>query len=281
MVKLDINVQDPLIIEGFLIGKTTTWAGGLAKQATFTPDSGFLVHTPNQTTQTVPYGKQLSSTDYAYDVSVPGAALSGNGTDYVALSNPSYLQANRLELESATISKDYVSGGTRAISYTYDAPATGNLTSVKRHLDTTNVDLETTYTYTPYGLVSSVTMPSDPLTPSTTATYNGAYSGAVPTSIKDALQHESTATYDSLTLRLTSKTDANGRATAYEYDGAGRLHRITYADGGEHTYSYPSSNEIDETVRLDGSQTVQTQIFFDGLGRKIKTVQQGAAQVAT
>ncbi|MEZ2346470.1 RHS repeat-associated core domain-containing protein [Terriglobus sp. RCC_193] len=272
--------QDKLSLAALPISETTAWASGASKKTTYSYDSGFTVHALGGETPTVPFGKKTSQTEYAYGASSPGSALASNDEFFVAFSGPSaagYLASNLLNLPYTTTATDNATTQTRSTVWGYNNTTQGNPTSAKHHLDTANADLETSYDNTAFGMLKSVTLPHDSGTPDTTTSYDysSTYQGAVPTTITDSLSHATTATYDSASLRLLTSKDASNQTITYDYYGDGRLNHIYRPDGGVTTYDYPSANEVDETVKQNNSTNVVTKTFYDGLGRKIRTVTQG------
>jgi RHS repeat-associated protein len=97
----------------------------------------------------------------------------------------------------------------------------------------------------------------------------------------------STATFDGLTGRVASRTDANGQVTSYTYDAFGRVATITgpyeqasgtptvrfeyHADAAGHAYGVARNFD----VRHPGD-TIDTATFVDGIGRQIQTKQDAA-----
>jgi YD repeat-containing protein len=279
LVNQNVTVQDPLVLEGLPTSITTSWPDGRTKKTVTSPyDLGFQGTGASGQAVTVPYGKLATQAEYAYGTSAEGALVSSTSTSYKGLTQPSTFGAsNFLDLKDTESTLDLSSGLARTSVYGYDDATHGNLTSLKRHLNTTNADLETTLGYTSMGMVNYQKLPSDTATPDTTTSseYSSAYQGVVPTTITDALSHPTTATYDPASLRLITAKDANNQTTTYDYYGDGRLYHIYRPDTGVTTYAYPSANEVDETVKQDNSRNVVTKTFYDGLGRKIRVVTQG------
>src|SRR5262249_52607619 len=92
------------------------------------------------------------------------------------------------------------------------------------------------------------------------------------------------ATFDGLTGRIASRTDANGQVTSYTYDAFGRIASITgpyeqvagnrtvtyeyHADSP--SYAYAVAHNFD--VKHPGN-TIDTAVFVDGTGRQTQTKQ--------
>jgi YD repeat-containing protein len=154
----------------------------------------------------------------------------------------------------------------------------GNQTSVSRYLNSSTY-LKTIIKYNETGTVASIQMPSNAPYPDTTTSFewSASYSGAVLTRQQDSLGHQTTYTYDAQTLQPTSTTDSNSQVTTYSYYADGRLKSVTLPQDmsgqqGETDYSYPSSNEVQTTVKQSSSQSVMRQQFYDGLGRPSRTI---------
>lgn len=64
------------------------------------------------------------------------------------------------------------------------------------------------------------------------------------TGIRDALNLQSSFTYDSTFNQLTGFTDANGNGIDYQYDTHGNLTRISYEDGTNEDFTYNSFGEV-------------------------------------
>jgi YD repeat-containing protein len=109
---------------------------------------------------------------------------------------------------------------------------------------------------------------------------------------------DTTKTWDTRWGLELSVTDPNDQTTEYAYDKFGRLTRTDFPDGGyteliyndycaiiysifdssvEYSnYTYVSMpRELGIEVRTGESQTEQSVVYFDGLGRKVQSVKTG------
>lgn len=173
-------------------------------------------------------------------------------------------------------------------TYTTDATATSNLVghaaqnaggpyllSVNRWVNTSNSFLSTSYTYDDAGVVQSVT---DPNGNKTTFGYDTGDLCITETDrpIVNGVKHVSKATCDASTGLVTSLTDENGNTTSYtNYDQFGRLLSVSYPDGGQATYSYPSPTQSVEKHLQRAQPTdvwITTTTNFDSYGRKSQEV---------
>ncbi|MBL7197591.1 MAG: RHS repeat protein, partial [Candidatus Omnitrophica bacterium] len=157
--------------------------------------------------------------------------------------------------------------------YTYDD--NGSLKKEKRWLDKPSPKyIETTYSYYPEGNLHTTT---DALGRTTTTTYES--TKTFPQSVKNALDHTQSFTYDYATGKITSSTDPNGVTTTSIYDGFGRLKRVEDSEGISYV-DYFYSDEVDKNIRPIWVKTV-TKVggglsdsvsvgYVDGLGRAIK-----------
>ncbi len=67
-----------------------------------------------------------------------------------------------------------------------------------------------------------------------------------------------------------SETDAKGETTAYEYDQADQLTKLTLSNGTSILHSYDKEgNELTKTIRADADQTYQYE--YDVMGKLVKT----------
>ncbi|HRK33882.1 MAG TPA: toxin TcdB middle/N-terminal domain-containing protein, partial [Candidatus Hydrogenedentes bacterium] len=93
------------------------------------------------------------------------------------------------------------------------------------------------------------------------------------------------ATYDPGFGAMTSSTDFNGFTSFYDYDPFARLVTITKPPDGSPTlsYDYQLAQPIGggrlinwvETRQADGTPTLDSRTFYDGLGRKVMTRSEG------
>jgi len=257
--------------------RATTWPDEQISTVTYSYDSGFQFEdfkgsttNPNGVSNVGLYGKKLSEADSDYG----GAPLRTTKTNYLALSNPSYLTDNLLDLVSSQQILD--SGGTQRgyATYSYDenngSPqgVLGNLTSVHRWLNTTGGYLVTSNVYNSNGLMTSST---DPNTNTTTYGYSSCYAGSGPTSVKNPLNQTTSYCYDTNTGLVTSSTDPNSQTTSYAYDDMARLTQITRPDGGQTNLIYLTPTEVDISDSIDNSGNNRTSYLeVDGLGRKAR-----------
>jgi RHS repeat-associated protein len=159
----------------------------------------------------------------------------------------------------------------------------GNVTSISRWLNTApGSPLITNYTVDDSGMVTAV---KDPNGNSSTITYQ--CFNALPAQATNALGQPTTYGYDCNSGAITSVSDpndiaANRSGTTYSYEGtAGRLQSISYPDGGQTTYSYPSSAEVDTSVLASPSPSIISQDIADSFGRKYQHIQAGVSSETT
>ncbi|HEY4027422.1 MAG TPA: RHS repeat-associated core domain-containing protein [Candidatus Dormibacteraeota bacterium] len=124
-------------------------------------------------------------------------------------------------------------------------------------------------------------------------TYDGTF-GVLPVASANALNQRSSVAYPApagatatggFGLWPTSTTDANGMASSFTYDALGRKTGTALPGEGSgltteaNAYTVWCSGtgaqspcaEIDQTQRLDGSTTVTSRAFYDGLGHLVET----------
>jgi RHS repeat-associated protein len=293
---------------------TTIWPSGQQNQIHLGYDSFTFTDlnpdNPLPSTYTSSYGLVTSETHSDYGNGSPGPIISATNTNYKALSNPSYLNANILDLPISVIVNDVNGNKCAETDYGYDASAQivpsgigtsqqhmgpptpgvlGNLTSISRQvfnnpcsLPNPSSTLLTTnrYVYDTGMLQKSV----DPRLNPTTYSYSSTYYGAFPTTITNALNQSTGFGYDFNTGFLTSTTDANQQATQYSPDCMMRPVSISYPDGGQEgvTYNYsggaPCSGATGltytgatQTKKINSSLTLSQNSLYDGLGRLKQT----------
>lgn len=146
----------------------------------------------------------------------------------------------------------------------------------------TGTSLVTTYAMDDSGMVTSVT---DPNGNKTTTTYQ--CSNALPYIAANALNQTITYGYDCNSGAITSVKDPNDTAagrpgTVYQYEAvAGRVQSISYPDGGQTSYSYPSATEVDISVLAAPDPTITSQSILDSFGRPYQQVKSGVTSEIT
>jgi YD repeat-containing protein len=127
-----------------------------------------------------------------------------------------------------------------------------------------------TYTYDPCGNAETTTDAKQ--NPPTRIDYD--YTNTYPETIWNALDHYILIDFDYQFGKVKEKTEPNGKTTTYEYDGFGRVKKITKpAPYGITEYFYQNfGNTTNQSIReelKDGSGTLihWKETYFDGLGR--------------
>ncbi|MBI3337179.1 MAG: VCBS repeat-containing protein, partial [Candidatus Staskawiczbacteria bacterium] len=130
-------------------------------------------------------------------------------------------------------------------------------------------------TYNSYGLMQSSTDPRGKITQYSYDAYN-----LYPAAVTNALNHVSQYKYDYSSGQITQKIDPNTRVFQYVYDGLGRLTEEKQPDlitpstlVAKTTYVYtdtPNAVSVKKSDYLDGSNIVDSYVYFDFLGRKIQ-----------
>jgi RHS repeat-associated protein len=247
---------------------TTTLSNGLNTQTQYDYDSPWT-------------GKPTSIKQWDYYSGSPSPSPSRE-TDYT------YSYA---DLQQVTLKENGNQISQTTYAYTSTATATSGvphhgtaimptpyLQSVTQWLNTGGASPVTNYTMDDTGMVTQVLDPNGHA-----SSTNYQCSNSLPYQSTNALGHVTTYGYDCNSGAITSVKDpndlANGRAgITYQYEaGAGRLQSISYPDGGQKTYSYPSAIEVDTAVIANPDPTINSQDIVDAFGRPSQHVQAGTS----
>ncbi|MGH9641341.1 MAG: hypothetical protein ACRD3Q_02835, partial [Terriglobales bacterium] len=170
----------------------------------------------------------------------------------------------------------------------HDSPTgpRANLVQVETWRDTDGAWLSTTNAYDETGNVVQTT---DPGNHSASFEYADRQAGgndcgagtsgyAYLTATVDPLSHRSENTYFRCTGELQARRDPNDLAanrpgTTYSYDMLGRVTEIHYPDGGSTDYTYIDQPEPSVDIHQVASPNpdIYAHLYYDGLGRKIRT----------
>jgi RHS repeat-associated protein len=294
--------QDPVGVRPIRV--TTTWPNGKVSKTEKNYDAGFSYYNKLGTVanaQSVTYGKAISESDYDYGIGAPGALLRTINTQYSALTNLNYLNNNLMNQVWTT---QVLDGNGNQVAYSYNdydgttpqpsgvntqrdpnpppaAPYRGNLTATHHWLNTTNGFISDNMSYYDTGKVYQTI---DPLGHTTTFSYDPAFAGAYPTTVTDALNHSSYASYDFNTGVKLSATDANSQTTSYTYDNMLRVSTITGPpdpnNGGQQSQTNFFYNDnlaafpmiyVRKDTKLNAGNTEVSWTGFDGVGRKVRS----------
>jgi RHS repeat-associated protein len=167
-------------------------------------------------------------------------------------------------------------------TYGYTSTSDAYLRTISHWLNTGSPSI-TRYTLDHTGQVVSTSDPNG--NPPSTISYQCANS--LPYQTTNALNQTTTYGYDCNSGAMTSVRDPNDAAagrsgTTYSYEGtAGRLQSVNSPDGGQTTYGYPSSTEVDATVLATPSPSISSQDIADSFGRKYQHIQAGVSSETT
>jgi RHS repeat-associated protein len=202
-------------------------------------------------------GSDKRSTDYEY------ATNTTNGV--IALKHTTVSDINSTKVKESKYYYDTLS---------YGSIGNGNQTKEEKWV-TGSTYVNTQKGYNSYGLVTSTT---DPRGNSTTYSYDSY--NLYPTTITDALSNVISYTYNYLIGNVVTKTDSNNKTWSVSYDGFGRTLQQNIPDptGGsgqvtKTVYVYTDTSgavSAKITNYLDGTNSVDSYQYFDGLGRLIQ-----------
>ncbi|HXB02268.1 MAG TPA: RHS repeat-associated core domain-containing protein [Opitutaceae bacterium] len=299
-----------------LTASATTWAD---IPATYTSNNGLTLTTH------VPYASQVlqqtydlngaflsstSTTSANYDnygnagtVDVKSLTAPSNPNDY---SDPnSYGSPTGYEKSTTNTYTNIVApapgnwflGQLGSVQTTSSAPATPSITHIANFKSYDPVSgllvqqiaepsdplsLTTTYTYDSFGNINSVTTSGAGLSNRTVATTYDSH-GQFPVKTTNALNQSETYTYDPRFGVMTSETGPNGLMTTWNYDGMGRKIQETRPDGTvtEINYRWASANSALTSINAPAGPTylIETETsgappslaFYDNMGRAIYT----------
>jgi RHS repeat-associated protein len=248
----------------------TTLSNGLQSQQQYVYDSPWL-------------GKPGKLLEWDYYSGSP-SQIPTRETDY------SYNSLNGLDLSQVTVFNNGTQTGQTTYNYTTSGATTSGITQhgtanaggpylqKVTHWLNGGISPVTHYTMDDTGMVTQVL---DPNAHASNTNYQ--CGNSLPYQSTNALGHVTTYGYDCNSGAITSVKDpndlANGRAgTTYQYEaGAGRLQSVSYPDGGQTTYSYPSSTEVDTAVLSTPSPTINSRGIVDVFGRPSQRVQAGTS----
>lgn len=219
-----------------------------------------------------------------YTGNQPGTPTQKIDYSYAYLDDPSQITTlnNGIQVAQTNYGYAYTAPQTSGVPQHGTTNAGGPyLQSVSQWLNTGG-SVKTTYTMDDSGMV---TQTLDPRGYTSSTSYQ--CGNSLPYQATNALGQVTTYSYDCNSGAITSVKDpndsANGRAgTTYQYEaGAGRVQSISYPDGGQTTYSYPSSRETDTAVIATPNPTVYSQDIADDFGRPYQHIQAGVSTETT
>lgn len=225
-------------------------------------------------TEKIEYGEVTASNDGSFtdtgsDKFTTTMSYAVNTTPYIV----GLLSQDTLVDQSSTKVKEN--------KYYYDGQSLGsvtdgNLTKQEMWKDSTNyIDIEKTYNTT-YGIVTQEKDARDKATNYSYDSYN-----LYPATVTNPLSQATSYTYDYSSGQVKQITDANSRVYQKVYDGMDRVKEEKVPDLStpstlvtKTAYAYTDTSgavKVQKTDYLDGSTSVDTYSYFDGLHRPIQT----------
>ena len=150
----------------------------------------------------------------------------------------------------------------------------GNPTAVKRWVNPGNTWLITTNSFNDLGNLTST---EDPGNHNTGFDYTDNYSDGINhntqafvttvTYPNTGVAHTESAKYFYPAGVVQQRTDQNSQNTVFAYDNMFRPSSVSYADGGQTTYTYPTSVRVQVQQKIDATNSTTLLTEVDGLGR--------------
>jgi RHS repeat-associated protein len=264
----------------------TTWAtnGSPATQVTILPTT---LQTEVDTTYDS-YGDLTQMKEYDWGSGATGSLLRETDISYSTIS-----ATFAFLVPSQKLVKDGSGTVKYREDYAYDGSTPTCVTGTVQH-DDTNYGCS----YNTRGNMTSLTMYTDPATPSggvtksftydvfgnlltaqlnccqlKTFAYTSTTNYAYPDSVVSGSSSPTltvSATYNSYTGQIATSTDENGQTTSYSYDSLKRPTSVTRPDSVSLTTSYDDTGlTVTQNTPIDGSSTLKVVTAYDGLGRPI------------
>lgn len=207
-----------------------------------------------------PGGTPTRETDYTYGYTVNGAALVTQENAYfngAAFGQTIYNYDQGTPTATSGLPQHQSVSGPR-----------GNLTSVTAGLPGGS-QITTSFSYDDAGMLISST-DANQNTTSYSYMCEDAYTSQVTYPSISSISHIGKSSEDCNTGSLISSTDQNNQTTTYGYDSLGRPSSVSYPDGGQTSYSYPSPTQSVITKLINGSTSSVQTTTLDEFGRTSK-----------
>ena len=228
------------------------------------------------------YGNLTSKTDWGQVTGSTDGSFTDTGSDksvesisYVA-NTSNYVVG--LPYDDSTVDQSSVKVNQTRTYYDGNSLGTtgnGNPTKVEKWVtSSTYVNTQKSYDGT-YGIVATSTDPDSNVT-----TYTADSAHLYPATVTDALSHATSYTYDYSSGKVIQTTEPNGFVYQTNYDGLNRIIEqkipgatTPFTPVTKTTYTYTDTSgavSVHQVDSLDGSITVDTYTYFDGLNRPIQ-----------
>ncbi|MCC7160672.1 VCBS repeat-containing protein [Candidatus Nomurabacteria bacterium] len=223
-------------------------------------------------------GNLLTQTNFGEVTGNNDGSFVDTGSDKFTTSY-TYASGTNVSLPSSSSTVDQSSNKVKESKYYYDnlsfgSATKGNLTK-QENWKSGSTYVNNQKSYNTYGLVTSSTNELGKVTNYAYDSYN-----LYPATVTDPLSHTTQYLYDYGVGKPKQITDQNGFVYQNVFDGLGRITQEKIPDFvSPSTSVLKTSYEYTDTVNnvsvhkvdyLDSSNTIDTYIYFDGLGRKIQ-----------
>jgi len=263
----------------------------ITKTATLPTPSGNISTTSQYAWNTSNYGTLTQMKEWNFGVALTAPASRTTDITYVTV--PNYLWMNIVNLPVNVWLKDSSGIIVARTIYTYDGSSLANAAGFPQHDDVTygannlirgNVTqvqrlvsgstyLTSTATYDMTGQVKTAT---DWKANLTTFIYTGCCYNAYPTTIRNALNHNTVYGYNLNAGLVTSITDPNSKTTSVTYDNLLRPLTSSFPDNGQTSVAYNLSSNVyvgsTATQKMTASTDLVSTENTDSLGRVISSV---------
>ncbi len=290
--------------DGAWDGKTVTYQGDTSSPAIMTVVNNYNFQSYQCPSESICYGAeyiaascsqvtlndtgQTAETLYSYDLPWLGRISSKKEYDYGASGSSSCTTT-----ATPTRETDYTYSGDEVATKTvedngapwsqtvYNYTSGPNPTSIVKGGVSSGPQTITSYVYDSSGMKTSETDPNGNITSYTYGCDDLYLTETTYPATTNGISHITQADPDCSSGLPITTTDENSQITNYGYDSYGRKSTVSYPDGGEVSYQYPSSSETTETRKVSSVINYTKTTTLDSWGRVSTVATSDPAGTAT